>query len=73
MTETPKPRRRTNIDHKRALKSAKVAVFMKKAGRKARKGGLDPNDRHYDVDFAKSLRRMKPERLDEIMREDEDD
>jgi hypothetical protein len=69
--EAPKPKRRINLKQKRALKSAKVADFVKKAGRKAQKR-TEPNDRRYDVDFAKHLRRMKPEKLDDIMREDDD-
>lgn len=65
-----KPKRHLNADQRRALRTAKMADFMKKYGRKAHKG-WDPNDRQYDLDFAKAIRRMSPEELDRLLNDDE--
>jgi hypothetical protein len=51
---------------------AKVATHTKLASRK-HKNTPDPNDRPYDVTFQKSLRRMKPEQLDELLHGDTDE
>jgi hypothetical protein len=72
MPKQESSRRRRNAAQKRALKSAEIARFMKEVGRKAQKG-VEPNDRRYDSTFAKSLRRMSPEELDRLAREDEDE
>lgn len=64
--------RKLNHDEKRALKAADVAKFIQQYGRKAMKG-IDPNDRSYDRKLEATLKKMPPERLDRLMREDEDD
>ncbi len=71
MPKQESSRRRLNAAQRRSLKSAEIAQFMKAAGRKAQKG-VEPNDRAYDPTFAKGLRRMSPEKLDRLTREDED-
>ncbi|TIS49243.1 MAG: hypothetical protein E5W96_15320 [Mesorhizobium sp.] len=58
---------------KRALKTAELAEFVAAVGRKSSdRHGYDPNDRKFDPDFAKSLRRMHPEDFDRLLQDDED-
>ena len=47
-----------------------AALFVKKAGRKAQKG-VEPNDRGYDHEFQKKLRRMRPEDFDRLINGDD--
>jgi len=68
--EKPK-RRRLNLEQRRALGTACVALFARAWGRKAQKG-CEPNDRHYSIAFQRKLRRMRPEDLDRLLRDDED-
>lgn len=35
--------------------------------------GIDPNDRSYDRKLEAAIKKMPPEDLDRLMREDEDD
>jgi len=68
-----KPRKKHgNLEERRRLKASRIADFEKAVGRKAQKG-REPNDRRYDHDLAKKLRRMKPEEIDFLLREDERD
>ena len=64
-------RRRLNADQKRALKSAELQSFVQLYGRKAQKG-VEPNDRRYDWDFEQAVKKLKPEDLDRLLRDDED-
>jgi hypothetical protein len=64
-------RRRLNAAQKRALKAAQVRRFVQQYGRAAQRG-VEPNDRRYDQEIAESVRRMSPEELDRLMRDDED-
>jgi hypothetical protein len=68
-SERPK-RQRLNADQKRALKAARLQRFVQAYGRKAQKG-VEPNDRHYDRAFEKIVKRMKPDELDQLMRDNE--
>ncbi len=43
---------------------------MKEYGRKKRAGGWDPNDRHYDRELERDLKRLPPEELDEFLHGD---
>ena len=65
------PRRRANAAQKRALKSARLAVFLREVGRQAQKG-VEPNDRRDTYDLARRVKRMSPEEFDRLAREDED-
>ena len=66
-----KPARKSlNAAQKRALKAADVALFSQRYGRKAQKN-TEPNDRRYDRDTVDRVRRMSPEELDRLMRDDE--
>ena len=67
-----KPKRRhLNTDQKRALKAATVNVFVQQYGRKVQLG-IEPNDRRYNRDVEKSLKQLKPDELDSLMRDDEE-
>jgi hypothetical protein len=65
------PRRRPNLDEKRALKAGSVRTFVQQYERKAHRG-YDPNDRRYSRDTEKSVKRMKPDELDRLLRDDEE-
>jgi len=66
----PKPKRRhPNVAEKRALKAASVHRFVQQYTRRAHKG-FDPNDRNYGRGVEKAVKRMKPEELDELLRDD---
>ena len=66
-----KPRRHPNRLERQALRAADVALFVRQYGRKAQKG-VEPNDRNYNEDVERRIRRMDPVELDRLMREDED-
>lgn len=67
----PKPRRRLNASQKRALKTARMAIYLKQVGRKAQRG-VEPNDRRDSYGIGQKLRQISPEEMDLLMREDED-
>ena len=74
MAEVPKDkvaRRHLNAVEKRALKAAQIKRFVLQYGRTAQPG-IEPNDRRYDRDIEQMVRRMSPEELDRLMREDEE-
>lgn len=57
-----------------AKRAEEYRLFVKETGRSSRKrNGHDPNDRHYDPDFAKSVRRMDPMDFDAILRDGDDE
>jgi hypothetical protein len=67
-----KPKRRhLNADQKRALRAATVNVFVQQYGRQAQRG-IEPNDRRYSRDVEKTLKQLKPDELDSLMRDDEE-
>ena len=68
---TEPKRKRLNADQRRATKAAAIQQFAKQYGRKA--GRSEPNDRHYDREVEKAVRKMRPEDLDRLLREGEDD
>ena len=55
---------------KQARRAGELARFVQQYARKAR-AGLDPNDRSYDRDVEARIKRMAPEELDRLLREDE--
>lgn len=65
-------RRKLNRDEKRALQSAAIATFVRQYGRRRPKSG-EPNDRAYDRELEADLKRLSPERLDILIRDDEGD
>jgi hypothetical protein len=70
--EPEKPiRRRLNAAQKRALKAAEIRRFVQQYGRGA-SPGYDPNDRSYDRELEQTVRRMRPEELDRLLRDDEE-
>ncbi|CAN0639679.1 Uncharacterised protein [Burkholderia cepacia] len=48
-----------------------LGVFVKRYGRKAQKH-LDPNDRRYDRDVERAMRRMSPGDLSALLAGDDD-
>jgi hypothetical protein len=64
-------RKRRNTDDRRAAKAAAVQLFAQQYGRKAQKG-VEPNDRRFDEKVEKSVKRMNPEALDELLRDGEE-
>lgn len=56
---------------KRNRKSLDLQLFAKQIGRKAH-AGHDPNDRRYDRDIARKLRRIPPQELDALFRGDDE-
>ncbi len=69
--ESAVPKRRLNADQKRALKAARLAKFVQQYARKAQKSG-EPNDRSYSREVEQAAKRMKPESLDLLLRNDDD-
>jgi hypothetical protein len=63
--------RKLNRDEKRAVQAAELAVFVRQYGCKSQKG-VEPNDRRYDRGLETAIKRMSPEELDRLMREDEE-
>ena len=67
--KTPK-RRRLNLDAKRALAAETIRRFAKQYSRKAQKG-VEPNDRCYERDVERRVKRMPPEALDAVLNDDD--
>jgi hypothetical protein len=61
--------KRLNKNKQMRRVEADVSLFVKKYARKSAKS--DPNDRHYDKQIAKIVKRMKPEDLDRLLRGDD--
>ncbi|CDX55518.1 hypothetical protein MPL3365_200109 [Mesorhizobium plurifarium] len=69
--ETGKPaKRRLNRSEKRALRAARVQLFAKQYGRKAQRN-TEPNDRRYDREIEAEIKRMRPDTLDTLIRDEE--
>ena len=49
----------------------KTAEYLRVVGRKAQKG-QEPNDRGVDHEFEQKLKRMSPEQVDALFREDDE-
>jgi hypothetical protein len=64
-------RKRLNAEEKRALKAASLQRFVQEYGRKAQKG-VEPNDRRYERETEKMVKRMKPDELDRLLRDGEE-
>jgi len=50
---------------------AEYDAFIKQYARKRAKNGKDPNDRDYDRKLEEKIKRMKPEELVELLKDDE--
>lgn len=57
-------------EEKQTRKAGELIRFVQEYARKARPG-LDPNDRSYDRGIEARIKRMRPEELDRLLREDE--
>jgi hypothetical protein len=71
-SDQPKSKKRFNADEKRAARAEQLRLFAKQAGRKAQKG-KEPNDRRHNRDVEQMAKRMKPDELDRLFRNGEDD
>jgi hypothetical protein len=60
-----------NLPQKVARRASQLARFVRQYERKAQPSG-DPNDRKYDKDVAKQVKRMPPDELERLLRNDED-
>jgi hypothetical protein len=63
----------TKRSTRRERDAAAFQAFATQYARKARKNGSDPNDRQYDHALQRRARRMRPEDLDALLRDGEDD
>ena len=70
-SNTP-PKKRLTAPQKRARRAAEVARFVRQYARKAQRG-QEPNDRDYDHKMEHRLKRLKPEVLDELLRDNDAD
>lgn len=71
MTGRDGKRKRPNRKERIALRAAEIAVSIKQYGRRSQKGA-EPNDRKYDKEVERRVRRMDPVTLDRLMRDDEE-
>jgi hypothetical protein len=62
----PKPKKRRK---RRKPSLADLGRFVQQYARKAHRG-MDPNDRQYSRKVEKLVKAMKPEELDQILRDD---
>jgi hypothetical protein len=61
-------------ERKKAKLRGKLATFVRQYRRRKGRGrcNQDPNDRTYDREIEEIVKRMKPEDLDELMRDGDD-
>lgn len=71
MRDADKDRRHPNREEKHALRVAEIAQFIRQVGRKSQKGA-EPNDRRHDRKLEEMVRRLNPEELDRMLRDDEE-
>lgn len=71
MPEESNSRKRPNAEQRRQLKAAELQLFVKQCGRKAQRQ-TEPNDRKYDRKTVDSVRHMRPEEFDALLREGEE-
>ena len=64
--------KRINREQRRGKMIGRLRVFVQQYARKAYPN-WDPNDRRYDRDIEKVVKRMSPEELDRLLRDDEED
>ncbi len=62
--------RKLTAEEKRARTAGEVARFVQQYARRSR-SGLDANDRGHDRGIEARIKRMRPEELDRLLREDE--
>ena len=53
--------------------ATEIGTFLREYGRSSRKrNGYDPNDRSYDRKMEALVKKLPPEELDRLMREEDD-
>lgn len=63
-------RKKLNAEQRRAKQAGELATFVQQYARKAHPN-WDPNDRRYDREVENRAKRMNPEELDRLLREDD--
>jgi hypothetical protein len=67
---TPRQRRHPSAYEKHGLRAAMIRLFLRQYARRAQKR-TEPNDRQYDRQVEQIIRRMKPDDLDRLMRDED--
>jgi len=57
---------------RRDEKAAQLALYLKQVARPAQRHGLDPNDRRYDREAERAMKKLKPEDFDALINGDDD-
>src|SRR5262249_16742461 len=57
---------------RRSRRAELYRLFVKQVGRQAQKG-VEPNDRRFDPEVAKSVRKMRPEEFDALLRDGDEE
>ena len=63
-------RKKLNVEQRRAKQVGELATFVQQYARKAYPN-WDPTDRRYDRESESRAKRMDPEELDRLLREDD--
>jgi hypothetical protein len=63
-------RRHLNAEEKRRVKAADIQLFARLYARPAQKG-VEPNDRRYPRDIERQVKRMRPDELDSLLRDED--
>ena len=63
---------RSTVSRRRDRLRREVGAFLKAYRRTSGRGGNDPNDRHYSRELEAELKRLAPEDLDLLLRDDDD-
>jgi hypothetical protein len=71
-SDRSKPKKRLNAAERRALRAERLRLFVTQAGRKAQKG-VEPNDRRFDREVEQAAKRMKPDKLDRLLRDGDEE
>ena len=58
--------------HRQELLKRRLVAFLRQYGRK-RQPGRDANDRQYDRDLERELKRMDPAEVSRLMHDEDDD
>lgn len=64
--------KKRNVEDRRKIESDHLHVFLQEYARKAQPG-RDPNDRQYDRKLEDKIKRMKPQVLDRLLRNGDED
>ncbi len=60
------------MSHRKKKMAAQIGEFMRQYQRKSQRG-VEPNDRQYSRKFEQKLKRLPPEKFDELLNGGDDD